>query len=50
VLFSFVLGGDFWSPLLVDFLVCFRDLALGDSVGDVEDQERPGRRWMTAPQ
>jgi hypothetical protein len=28
VLFPFVLGGDFRSPLLVDFLVCFRDLAL----------------------
>jgi hypothetical protein len=27
------LGGDFQSPLLVDFLVCFRDLALGDLVG-----------------
>jgi hypothetical protein len=33
VLFPFVLGGDFWSPLLVDFLVCFQDLALGDLVG-----------------
>jgi hypothetical protein len=35
VLFPFVLGGDFRSPLLVDFLVCFQDLALGDLVGDV---------------
>jgi hypothetical protein len=35
VLFPFVLGGDFWSPLLVDFLVCFQHLALGDLVGDV---------------
>jgi hypothetical protein len=35
VLFPFVLGGDFRSPLLVDFLVRFRDLALGDLVGDV---------------
>jgi hypothetical protein len=35
VLFLFVLGDDFRSPLLVDFLVCFRDLALGDLVGDV---------------
>jgi hypothetical protein len=35
VLFLFVLGGDFWSPVLVDFLACFRDLAIGDSVGDV---------------
>jgi hypothetical protein len=33
VLFPFVLGGDFRSPLLVVFLVCFRDLALGDLVG-----------------
>jgi hypothetical protein len=35
VLFPFVIGGDFRSPLLVDFLVRFRDLALGDLVGDV---------------
>jgi hypothetical protein len=35
VLFLFVLCGDFWSPLLVDFLVCFRDLASGDLVEDV---------------
>jgi hypothetical protein len=35
VLFPFVLGGDFWSLLLVDFLVCFRDLTLGDLVGDI---------------
>jgi hypothetical protein len=35
VLFPVVLGGYVWSPLLVDFLVCFRDLALGDLVGDV---------------
>jgi hypothetical protein len=35
VLFPFVLSGDFWSPLLVDFLVCFRDLSLGDLVRDV---------------
>jgi hypothetical protein len=35
VLFPVVLGGDFRSPLLVDFLVCFRDLALGDLLGDV---------------
>jgi hypothetical protein len=34
VLFLFVLGGDFRSPLLVDFLVRFRDLALEDLVGD----------------
>jgi hypothetical protein len=30
VLFPVVLGGDFRSPLLLIFLVCFRDLALGD--------------------
>jgi hypothetical protein len=30
VLFPVVLVGDFRSPLLVVFLVCFRDLALGD--------------------
>jgi hypothetical protein len=35
VLFPFVLVGDFRSPLLVVFLVCFQDLALGDLVGDV---------------
>jgi hypothetical protein len=33
VLFPVVLGGDFRSPLLVFFLVCFRDLALGDLMG-----------------
>jgi hypothetical protein len=32
VLFPVVLGGDFRSPLLVVFLGCFRDLALGDLV------------------
>jgi hypothetical protein len=35
VLFSVVLGGDFRSPLLVVFLVCFRDLALGDLMGEI---------------
>jgi hypothetical protein len=33
VLFQVVLGGDFWSTLLVVFLGCFRDLALGDLMG-----------------
>jgi hypothetical protein len=33
VLFPVVLGGDFRSPLLVVFLVCFQDLALGDLMG-----------------
>jgi hypothetical protein len=33
VLFPVVLGGDFRSPLLVFFLGCFRDLALGDLLG-----------------
>jgi hypothetical protein len=35
VLFPVVLGGDFWSPLLVVFSVCFRDLALGDLMGEI---------------
>jgi hypothetical protein len=35
VLFLVVLGGDFRSPLLVVFLGCFRDLALGDLVGEI---------------
>jgi hypothetical protein len=53
VVFPFVFCGDFRSPILVIFLVRFRDLALGDLVGEVcvnEDQERPDGRWMTAPQ
>jgi hypothetical protein len=32
-LFAGFLGGDFRSPLLVVFLVCFWDLALGDLMG-----------------
>jgi hypothetical protein len=35
VLFPVVLGGYFWSPLLVVFLGCFRDLALGDLMGEI---------------
>jgi hypothetical protein len=35
VLFPVVLGGDFWSPLLVISLGCFRDLALGDLMGEI---------------
>jgi hypothetical protein len=35
VLFPVVLGGDFRSPLLVIFLGCFRDLALGDLMGEI---------------
>jgi hypothetical protein len=35
VLFPFVLFGDFRSPLLAIFLERFRDLFLGDLVGDV---------------
>jgi hypothetical protein len=35
VLFPVVLGGDFQSPLLVVFLGCFRDLALGDLIGEI---------------
>jgi hypothetical protein len=33
VLFPVVLGGDFQIPLLVVFLMCFQDLALGDLMG-----------------
>jgi hypothetical protein len=35
VLFPIVLGGDFRSPLLVVFSVCFRGLALGDLMGEI---------------
>jgi hypothetical protein len=35
VLFPVVLGGDFRCPLLVIFLGCFRDLALGDLMGEI---------------
>jgi hypothetical protein len=35
VLFLVVLGGDFWSSLLVFFSVCFWDLALGDLMGEI---------------
>jgi hypothetical protein len=35
VLFPVVLGGDFWSPLLVVFSVCFWDLVLGDLMGEI---------------
>jgi hypothetical protein len=35
VLFPVVLGGDFRSPLSVFFSVCFRDLALGDLMGEI---------------
>jgi hypothetical protein len=35
VLFPVVLGGDFRSPLLVVFSVCFRDLAPGDFMGEI---------------
>jgi hypothetical protein len=35
VLFLVVLGGDFRSPLLVVFSVCFRDLTLGDLMGGI---------------
>jgi hypothetical protein len=36
VLFLVLLGGDFRSPLLVVFSVCFRDLALGDLMGEID--------------
>jgi hypothetical protein len=35
VLFPVVLGADFWSPFLVVFLGYFRDLALGDLMGEI---------------
>jgi hypothetical protein len=35
VLFPVVLGGDFRSPFLVFFLGCFRDLSLGDLMGEI---------------
>jgi hypothetical protein len=35
VLFPVVLGGDFWNPLFVVFLVCFQDLALGDLMEEI---------------
>jgi hypothetical protein len=35
VLFPVVLGGDFRSHLLVVFSVCFRDLSLGDLMGEI---------------
>jgi hypothetical protein len=35
VLFPIVLGGDFRSPLLVVCSVCFRDLSLGDLMGEI---------------
>jgi hypothetical protein len=35
VLFPVVLGGDFRSPLLVVFSVCFWDLALGDLMEEI---------------
>jgi hypothetical protein len=35
VLFPVVLGGDFRSPLLVVFLVCFRGPALADLIGEI---------------
>jgi hypothetical protein len=35
VLFPVVLGGDFRSPILVVFSVCFQDLALGDLMGEI---------------
>jgi hypothetical protein len=35
VLFPVVLGGDFRIPLLVVLLECFRDLALGNLMGEI---------------
>jgi hypothetical protein len=33
--FPVILGGDFRSPLLVISLDCFRDLSLGDLMGEI---------------
>jgi hypothetical protein len=35
VLFPVVLGGDFRSPFFVFVLGCFRDLSLGDLMGEI---------------
>jgi hypothetical protein len=35
VFFPVVLGGDFWSPLLVVFLGYFQDLALGNLMAEI---------------
>jgi hypothetical protein len=35
VFFPVVLGGDFRSPLLVVFSVCFQDVSLKDFMGEV---------------
>jgi hypothetical protein len=35
VLFTIVLGGDFRSAFVEVFLVCFRDLALGNLMGEI---------------
>jgi hypothetical protein len=35
VLFLVVLGGNFRSPLLVVFSVCFQDIALSDLIGEI---------------
>jgi hypothetical protein len=35
VVFLVVLGGDFRRPFLVFFLGCFRDLSLGDLMGEI---------------
>jgi hypothetical protein len=35
VLFPVVLGGDFRSSILVVFSMCFRDLVLGDLMGEI---------------
>jgi hypothetical protein len=35
VLFPVILGGDFWSPLLVISLGCFQDLSLEDLMEEI---------------
>jgi hypothetical protein len=49
VLFPVVLDGDFWSPLLVVFLGCFRDLALGDLVGKFLGTLHDSLAWDSLP-
>jgi hypothetical protein len=57
VLSPVVLGGDFRSPLLKISLGCFRDLSLGDLMGEIcgnpswffgEDHVWFEDRWMVA--
>jgi hypothetical protein len=49
LLFPVVLGGDFRSPLLVFFSVCFRDLALGDLMGEIRGTLRGSFAFDSPP-